>query len=220
MDGRRARSFRNELTTLPQYRELVQIVRKMDAPMTTAQLRSAAKLDGDRDSFVAALWALELSSEVYATRLDRNGLIWHRGTRPEPRPAKLQKHIAPFEKLVRTLHEHGTTLLSTPLLMHITGLTRARALGALKALAALGRLCHRNDPIPGQRNWVVSWSWASATRGWDYHDDSAPLSLDQPISAGDSRSWADVIAAGRIPRKTRRGTWRFDLADSSDGLPG
>lgn len=191
----------------------------MDAPMTTARLRKAAKLEGERDSIVAALWVLELNGEVHGTRPDRNRLIWHRGARPECRPQKLQKDVAPFELLLRTLREHGTTQLSTALLMHITGLTRARVLGALKAAAALGLVAYRNDPIPEQRNWVVTWWWASATRGWEYRPEYGNSSLDQPISRDDNRTYAEIYAARRIPRITRRGTLRFDLADSSDILP-
>ncbi|HJS93741.1 MAG TPA: hypothetical protein VJ741_05720 [Solirubrobacteraceae bacterium] len=184
--------------------------------MTTDELRKAAKLYSERDGLVSALWVLELSGETYATRADRNGLIWHRGPRQEPRPAKLEKDIAPFEHLLRTLREHGRTPFSTALLMHITGLTRARALGALKAATALGLLSYRNDPIPEQRNWVVTWWWATATREWEYRDEDAWLSLDQPISRDDSRTHGDLVAAGQISRVTPRGTIRVDSLDSSD----
>jgi hypothetical protein len=215
---RSTRGFRNELTTLPRYRTLVETVQSMTAPMTTAQLRSAASLDGERDSIVGALWALELSGEVHGLRHDRNRLIWHPGVRTEPTPAKLQKDIAPFEHLMRVLREHGTTPFSTALLMHVTGLTRARALGALKASAALGLLAYRSEPIPRQRNWVIRWWWASATRGWDFEPEVGQVSLDQTIGAGDSRTFGDLVAAGRVVRRTRRGGVRFDSADSSRGV--
>lgn len=217
MAERSARSFRNELTTLPQYLALVNIVRAMDAPMSTSQLRSAAKLDGERDSVAAALWALELNGDTHALRPDRNGLIWYPGARRKARPEKLEKDIAPFESLIRVLHEHGTTPFSTALLMHITGLTRPRALGALKASAALGRLAYRSDPIPEQRNWVVRWWWAEATRGWDFESEIGQVSLEQTIGDGDdSRTFGDLVAAGVVPRRTRRGALRLDSANSSD----
>jgi hypothetical protein len=203
------------LTTLPKYHALIALVRALDAPATTAELRHAAGLDGERDSLVAALWALEVAGEVHATRVERNGLIWSRGLRPDERPPKLERNIAPFEHLIRTLREHGNTPLSTALLMHITGLTRERVLGALKVSAALGLVAYRSDPIPDQRNWVVAWWWASATRGWDFDDPTARVSLDQTISEG--QTVGDLVAAGRIPRRTRRGTLRFDAANSSDG---
>jgi hypothetical protein len=214
---RNAGRFRNELTTLPQYRELVNIVRAMDAPMTTAQLRSAAQLNGERDSLVGALWALEIAGEVHATRPVRNGLVWHRGKRLEPRPSKLEKDIAPFEHLLRTLREHGAYPFSTWRLIDITGLTRARALGALKASVALGLLAHRSDPIPEQRNWVVTWWWADAT--WEYEFDYGyQLSLDQTVGE-DGMTVGDMHAAERVMRINRRGLPRWDLVDSSDGLP-
>lgn len=187
--------------------------------MTTAQLRSAAKVNGERDSFVGALWALEIAGEVHATRPVRNGLVWRRGKRLEPRPSKLEKDIAPFEHLLRTLREHGTTPFSTWLLIDITGLTRARALGALKASAALGLLAHRSDPVPEQRNWVVTWWWAAAKRGWDYHDERGRLSFDQTVGE-DGTTVGDMRAADRVLRINRRGLPRWDLVDSSDGLPG
>jgi hypothetical protein len=216
--------FRNELSTLPSFVELVKVVSKMTRPMATNELAAAAGLEGDPRGVLGALWALELNGRVHATRGARGMYVWHPGERSGERPQKLPD-LAPYEALQRTLREHGTTPIATDPLIRSAGLepppprktpasVRAQVLGALKALLAIGLVaCTKYDAQ------AMAWHWATATASFDFYEFEDPLPLDALIHDAEGNSVGlagDLVSAGFSLRKTRRGTWRLDAGDSSD----
>lgn len=153
-------TYKNELTTLPQFQLLVEIARSLESESTTAELGERAAID-DRDELMGALRMLEVQGVIHEVQGQRRQSLWHPGKRTTPRSETDQRVLVPYERIPKLLKHYGRTPIATEEIAREVwadeGKGHERVRGALKVLAVLGLV--ESGHYSSQ---AVTWWWRTA----------------------------------------------------------